>query len=1052
MPDSVDAGDAAVPWHNEIRGVVTGPVVQAHTITGDVVFHGVRSRYRLEQLSWPEPDALAELPLSQLLAVQHGVVEFTARTAELDILRRWRDEQPGSALLLVHGRGGQGKTRLMAEFAAECRGVNWDVLTARQVYDVSSGAVAGGGEEVAGRLVVVDYADRWPVEDLLALSGDPLLADGIPVRLLLVARSVEWWAEVRHEFVRCGFRVGELRLGPLATDVAFRRELFDLARDRFAAVLGVSEAGRITCPTDLDGADFGLVLAIHMAALVAVDAYARGHRPPDDPVGISAYLLDRERAYWHRVADGKRISIRMDTMARAVFVAVLTRPLPYDVAVSTLDGIGVSSSAEPASVVVAEHRICYPAADQGTVLEPLYPDRLAEDFLALLVPGHDVEAFVADAWAATVPGRLLTGEGMRALPGVVRSTLTMLVEAGRRWPHLVRRQLDPLLRANPQLVLAAGGAVLVGLAELDDLDPSALAAVEPFLPKGRHVELDVGIAAFVERLTQHRIAETGPATRAVLYAVLGERLSLAGRFADAQMVTREAVRIRRVLADTLPGIFRPELARSLVGLGMRFAEARQWSEGLSTVEEAITIYRSLPAPALGEFASALDLQGACLAETGRYEEALSAEEEAVRVCRTGNGNEVDLAELLHNLAIKFGNLGRYHESLAVTGEVLDTLRPLARTIPQEFNPKLALALNNGSNYLSGVGRDVEALDAAREAVTIYRSLVEVNPAAFRAELARALHTLGRALWVLGRTEETLAVSAESVSTYRELADAAEFAPGLALTLDGLAQDLSEAGRHGEAEAAATEALEIHRELEERNPTLFRPRLAGSLVRLSQVLASAGQHDRAVAPAAEAVAVYRVLQVTDAATFVAELAAALNALGNRLSTVDRKAEAVVVTSEAVTIFRTTKQMESLAGALRNLAAHQIMIGNAAEALAAAEESVSLYRDLVGSSSVHELDLAWLLSNMGVYLQTASRIDEARRTSEEAIRIYRRLAEVEPEVFLSHLARSLKNLSVWQVLLDHPQEALTSIEEAVSIAPSETTDEMLSMLTLIRQLAR
>ena len=42
----------------------------------------------------------------------------------------------------------------------------------------------------------------------------------------------------------------------------------------------------------------------------------------------------------------------------------------------------------------------------GTVLEPLCPDRVAEDFVALTVPGHAAD-YPAQAWAADTAGAVL---------------------------------------------------------------------------------------------------------------------------------------------------------------------------------------------------------------------------------------------------------------------------------------------------------------------------------------------------------------------------------------------------------------------------------------------------------------------------------------------------------------------------------------------------------------------------------------------------------------------------------------------------------------------
>jgi hypothetical protein len=78
---------------------------------------------------------------------------------------------------------------------------------------------------------------------------------------------------------------------------------------------------------------------------------------------------------------------------------------------------------------------------------------LAEDFLALLLPGHDLAAYQPDAWASAVPTQLLADSvGPMAPPDsdMIRAALTTLVEAARRWPHLVHRQSAPLLGAHPE--------------------------------------------------------------------------------------------------------------------------------------------------------------------------------------------------------------------------------------------------------------------------------------------------------------------------------------------------------------------------------------------------------------------------------------------------------------------------------------------------------------------------------------------------------------------------------------------------------------------------
>lgn len=76
--------------------------------------------------------------------------------------------------------------------------------------------------------------------------------------------------------------IDEMALTALAGTVAARTTVFTAARDRFAALLDVSEPGHIPSPARRSEDAFGLVLTVHMAALAAVDAHARGDTPPAD--------------------------------------------------------------------------------------------------------------------------------------------------------------------------------------------------------------------------------------------------------------------------------------------------------------------------------------------------------------------------------------------------------------------------------------------------------------------------------------------------------------------------------------------------------------------------------------------------------------------------------------------------------------------------------------------------------------------------------------------------------------------------------------------------
>src|SRR5262249_38492555 len=114
-----------------------------------------------------------------------------------------------------------------------------------------------------------------------------------------------------------------------------------------------------------------------------------GTQPPAHAEALSAYLLDRERTYWARLhADGTgHVKIDPDTMAQMVYTATLTGRLPYEDGQSALRLAGIESTVPPGRLL-KYHSLAYPAGTAGSYLEPLYPDRLGEDYIALITPGR----------------------------------------------------------------------------------------------------------------------------------------------------------------------------------------------------------------------------------------------------------------------------------------------------------------------------------------------------------------------------------------------------------------------------------------------------------------------------------------------------------------------------------------------------------------------------------------------------------------------------------------------------------------------------------------
>jgi predicted alpha/beta-fold hydrolase len=147
-------------------------VVQVGDTTGDVnIAVGTEhALYRVD--AFPFHHSLltveqARAQPAQLLQARYAAADFTGRRTELEQLTAWRDDASAASVLLLHGPGGQGKTRLASHFARHSQERGWRVLQARHASGLfpspasRTGPAAdgpGGDEPGAGVLLVADYA------------------------------------------------------------------------------------------------------------------------------------------------------------------------------------------------------------------------------------------------------------------------------------------------------------------------------------------------------------------------------------------------------------------------------------------------------------------------------------------------------------------------------------------------------------------------------------------------------------------------------------------------------------------------------------------------------------------------------------------------------------------------------------------------------------------------------------------------------------------------------------------------------------------------------
>lgn len=759
---------------------------------------------------------------SKLLRTHYEVVEFTGRTGEEAEFTRWRDSDEAVRVRLLYAPGGEGKTRFARHLGRTWRTDGWVTLEAHHTKDTPGdvGAMPAVGDDATGLLILVDYAERWPEEYLVEFLRQSKERWRLPLRFLLLSRPAGiWWEQFEYLIDKeLDLDAEAIRLAPLGARTDERERAFFAARDAYAARLDVPDPEAIGPPPGLTSHQaYSLILTIHMAALAAVDAHHRGDCAPEDPARLSAYLLKRERDLWRNLQRGKRLLTDAVALEHTVYAASLCGPMRHHEADQLLVLMGFADGRERAHRLVADHSFCYPAPEAlngtGYVLEPLQPDRLAEDFIALSLPGHD-SGFTAQAWAADAVLRLLEDSAQaarrvrkgpaNALPEPsgneagrgVRAALTILIEMATRWDHVAVHHLAPFLKAHPRMVLECANASLAALADNPRIGLDTLQALAPVLRGGDGKGLGTGAAAILGKVLDARLQTMdNPVDRAALCRELTAVYQSAGLFDQAVGSARKAAALLRPLVEAEPDKFSPALADSLLGLCAVLTEQGNHAAAAEASAEALKL-RPAGAPAGGP-TSPYDV-----AESGRPG-AASPFEAALA------GSLVRHAEWLFYDA---GDPG----ALTIGQEAMSLLRRVPERGPNR-RMQMAHALHSQTGFLLRTAELEAALRMASRSVSEHRDLFRRRESVLRAErLVQALALMSAVQASLRQTSAAARSASEAISLARQVVAADEQRTALlAHALRALADSLS---HHSPAEAvtASAEALRLLRSLAKKD--------------------------------------------------------------------------------------------------------------------------------------------------------------------------------------------------------------------------------------------
>jgi tetratricopeptide (TPR) repeat protein len=230
----------------------------------------------------------------------------------------------------------------------------------------------------------------------------------------------------------------------------------------------------------------------------------------------------------------------------------------------------------------------------------------------------------------------------------------------------------------------------------------------------------------------------------------------------------------------------------------------------------------------------------------------------------------------------------------------------------------------------------------------------------------------------------------SAAAYKELADYKNEPAEKYFMLSRLSTRLWNLGRQPEALEVSKKTVELLEILVANDPN-FLPDLAMALSNLSIHYTQADHLEKAREVKRREVDIRRRLTADDPQAFTDELARSLGNLSNHYTLNEEQSAAVAASKEAVQCFRHLILMDpyrwkpDLARALHNLAAG-MMIHAPNDAHAAIDEAISIYRRLADAdASRYAADLGASLSLLAYLQMLSSNPEEAIKTLREAIRL-------------------------------------------------------------------
>lgn len=356
-----------------------------------------------------------------------------------------------------------------------------------------------------------------------------------------------------------------------------------------------------------------------------------------------------------------------------------------------------------------------------------------------------------------------------------------------------------------------------------------------------------------------------------------------------------------------------------LGLPPALAMVRQGDLSIAPVQSPAA---QVSDPQLLEAAKEAEQQAGALYGARRYEEALRAQQHSVQIHRQlaakDPSQRLQLAASLHNLGVVLIRMGQKAEAIPPTEESLALYRQEAASQAGDVPLAIERPLRNLVLLYFESNRPQEALPLADDLVRLYQSLAVVDPLS-SADRIDVLNLRASLLVALNRPQEALRDLTAAVSLGRPLAQLAPQNPALQYGLAGSLVNLSQVAdllqQFAQALPPAQEAEALLRQVARQQPQLTGD-WAKALSRLGQAYAKLGDPSQARPRLEESIALLRSVGrsptpgtlAVEVGGYRDDLAHALETLAAVLQQLQQPAQARAAGEEAMAIYRLLAQVD------------------------------------------------------------------------------------------------------------------------------------------------